>query len=107
MLGYLQIFVQNTSPITDIDTNTPVFIINTFSAGIDDNSIIKFKVNNSLVSSNDLIFSQIMTNSDQVPMVSIRDISDGYFNVVIRNVTGSFISSTSQRIAFQIVKKKI
>ncbi len=103
----IQTFLQTISPISDVDTDTPVFIINTFASGIDDNSIIKFKVNNSLVSSNDLIFSQIITNSDQVPMVSIRDISNGYFNVVIRNVTGSLIPSTSQKIAFQIVKKKI
>jgi hypothetical protein len=102
-----EIVQQPQSSITDVPTTKSVFIINTFADIIPDNSIIKFKVNNSTVSSTDIIFTQVLTNSDLVPMVSIRDISTGYFNVVMRNVTGTSIPSISQKIAFQIVKKKI
>ena len=99
---------QTTSSTSDVITTKPVVIINTYQSSFSINAVISFKVINLNISATDIIFTQVITpNTNDTPIVAIRDIIDGSFRIVMRNVTGSTIPEISQKIAFQIVKKSI
>ena len=90
-----------TSPVT---INSYVGVIKTVALTMNLLSTINFIVYNSYVSTGDVIFTQITTNTDDTPYISVKNIINGQFTLVLRNITGSQ-SLIAQDIAFQVVKK--
>jgi len=95
--------VSITNPVT---TTESVCIINTYPTTFNINQVLSFTVNNVNIVAGDLIFTQVITpDTDDVPFISIRNITTGSFVMSMRNITGGVIPITSQKISFQIIKK--
>ena len=97
---------QNVSLSTAVTINSSVGIIQTYSTTLNFLGITSFTVYNNNVSAGDLVFTQIITDDDDTPNITVKNITNGSFKIVLKNMTGYTPPSLlpSQKIAFQIVK---
>jgi hypothetical protein len=98
---------QGSSLTTAVTLNSPAGFISTYSAGtlLTTNGSASFTVNNSYVSSDSIILSNIVNFSGGgAPSVRVGSVADGSFSVVLRN--GDWItplSGGSVKIGFSIL----
>ncbi len=105
------ITTQLISSTTDVTLNYSNGIITTYNISLSASSALKFTVNNNKVSTGDQVFATITGTSPDpspnylFPMVSIYNITNGSFNVVLRNPHSSSTCSGEYDISYQIIKK--
>jgi hypothetical protein len=101
---------QPTSQTTSVTLNNTNGIITTYNISLAGMEALAFLVNNNKVSSNDQVFATVTGKTSDpspdylFPIVSIYNIINGSFNIILRNPHMTNICSGEFKISFQIIK---
>jgi hypothetical protein len=102
---------QTTSLNNSVTINQSNGLITTVQISLAPDSADEFVVNNSYVTTSDLVFAMINGKGGSpqsgllVPIVSIYNVTVGSFNVIVRNPSSSTTCTGTYDIAYQIIKK--
>ena len=102
--------VQPTSQTTSITLNNTNGIITTYNISLNVSEALSFVVNNNKVSSGDQVFATVTGKTTDpapdylFPIVSIYNITNGSFNIVLRNPHPINVCSGEFNISFQVIK---
>jgi hypothetical protein len=97
---------QTTSITSGVTIQSPAgFIITTTSGTLSTNANAAFTVTNSLVSSDSIVFTNIISyNGVGAPVCRVNNVTDGSFQISLRNVSDiNQMTSGSLKIAYSIM----
>jgi hypothetical protein len=97
---------QTTSITSGVTIDSPAgFVITTTSGNISTNANAAFTVTNPLVSSDSLVFTNIISyNGVGSPVCTVNNVTDGSFQISLRNVSDTNqMTSGSMTIAYSIM----
>lgn len=97
---------QTTSITSGVTINSPAgFIITTTSGTLSTNANAAFTVTNSLVSSDSIVFTNIISyNGVGAPVCRVNNVTEGSFEISLRNVSDiNQMTSGSVKIAYSLM----
>jgi hypothetical protein len=104
------LITQTTSQTTSVTLNNRNGIITTYNISLNGMEALTFLVNNDKVSSGNQVFATVTGKTSDpspdylFPIVSIYNIINGSFNIILRNPHMTNICSGEFKISFQIIK---
>lgn len=99
---------QLTSKSTAVTLNTPTGRITMDDAALNNNTVVKFRMNNSTVNSNDVVIINIKANGStpEAYIAYVADIGLGFVDIAVWNRSGGQLSEEVD-INFAVIRNRV